>query len=259
MLKLFFLSIIIFVIIQLLLEEDKPQNEETKPEQINEIKAINIVKNDNQAIVNNDVQVSINNPSLAQSINRETFTDKIEGEMMEYQNPKPWSKIVYNPKDQYPYYFHIKLRIPSLNDYQAWKQVVPNIDFNPKSGELIIPSKDEPSALALANLIAINFTGQMSLSDILDKELIQISINKAKNYELVQTKLREQIVENLYGKTFNKPNNSFERDLARQEKSEQIDFTSETFSDTFEHFTTKSKKSKSNDIEAYDGTDYTYL
>ena len=53
-----------------------------------------------------------------------------------------------------------------LNDYQTWKQIIPNLDFNPQSGELIIPSKDEPSALALANLIVINITGQLSLENI---------------------------------------------------------------------------------------------
>jgi hypothetical protein len=51
-----------------------------------------------------------------------------------------------------------------LNDYQTWKQIILNLDFNP--GELIIPSKDEPSALALANLIVINITGQLSLENI---------------------------------------------------------------------------------------------
>jgi hypothetical protein len=49
-----------------------------------------------------------------------------------------------------------------------WK-IIPNINFDPRAGELIIPSKDEPSALALANLILINFSGQMSLQNILEK------------------------------------------------------------------------------------------
>jgi hypothetical protein len=170
---------------------------------------------------------------------------------------------ILNEEDEYPYYFHIKISIPSLNDYQVWKQIVPNIDFNPKTGELIIPSKEEASALALANLICINFSGQMSVENILNKNLIQISIAKARNYDVVQNKLREQIMENIYGKSVTKVQTSFERDLAMNgidNKNNKIDFSSEQFTDTFEQFTEKSNNTNTNVIiEAYDGSDYSYL
>ena len=182
--------------------------------------------------------------------NIESFADS--GKEVEIKTRKPWSKITLNEYDDFPYRFYIKAKIPSLNDYNSWKQVISNLDFSPKTGELIIPSKDESSALALANLMIINFLGQLSLQDILEKNLIQISVNKSKNYEMVQNKLREQIIENLYGKNLvNEP--EYNQDL-----SKNINFQSEKFIDTFpyfnnEHFT------ESNEVSAYQGSDFSYL
>ncbi len=110
----------------------------------------------------------------------------------------------------------------------------------------------------------------MSIQNILDKNLIQISVAKAKAHELVQNKLREQIMENIYGKSFTKIQNNFEKDLAKNgiddlksvpvssvdSRNGDIDFKSEHFSDTFMHF---ASESKSNDIDAYTGSDYSYL
>jgi hypothetical protein len=191
-----------------------------------------------------------------------------EPKIMEFDKPNPWTKIIIVPLEEFPYFFHIKATVPSLNDFENWKQVIPNINFDPRAGELIIPSKDEPSALALANLILINFSGQMSLQNILEKNLIQISIAKAKSYELVQNKLREQIMENLYGKQFNSVETNYEQDLAKKKTVEKftppnssnpgrIDFKSDSFVDTFEHFSNKSNEPKN--IEAWDGNDFSYI
>ena len=161
-----------------------------------------------------------------------------ENSVVEYDVPKPWSRVVYIADSNYPYHYYIKLKIPSLNDYEAWKTIIPNLNFDPRSGELVIPSKDEASALALANLISINFTGKLSLDNILEKNLIQISIAKAKAHEVVRNKLREQIIENLHGSKFNSPEVSFEKDLVNLNKSDDnMNFS----------------------IEAYNGNDYAYL
>jgi hypothetical protein len=161
---------------------------------------------------------------------------------------------------EYPYLFHIKVKIPSLNDFENWKMVVPNLEFDPRTGELIIPSKDEPSAIALANLIVINFSGQISIKDILDKNLIGVSVTKAKSFDVVQNKLREQIMENLYGKQFNVSQTSFEKDLAKNQETiisePKVDFKNEKFTDTFEHF---SDNNQDEEIEAWDGNDFSYL
>jgi hypothetical protein len=193
-------------------------------------------------------------------INRREKED-IEKEWL-FERPNPWNKITLNETDEYPYKFNIKLKIPSLNDYDAWKQVVPNLEFEPRGGNLIIPSKDEASALALANLISSNFGGHLTLQDILEKNLIQISIAKAQSHEIVQHKLREQIMENLFGKSFNKVQNNYEKDLVKnnisnvptQTNNGRVDFKTEKFTDTFEHFGANNNKTE--DIEAYDGNDF---
>jgi hypothetical protein len=130
--------------------------------------------------------------------------------------PNPWTQIIYMYNQEFPLKFYFKVTIPSLNDYQAWKQVIPNLEFDAKIGELIISSKDEESALAIANLIVSNFTGQLSFENILEKNLIPISISKAQQYEMVKNKLRENIAEALNGKNMLNTNNKrdFEEDLA---------------------------------------------
>ena len=203
-------------------------------------------------------------------ISKEKFTEnkqpvpKSQVKEVLFDKPNPWSKIIIDQTQEYPYLFCIKVKIPSLNDFENWKLVVPNLEFDPRTGELIIPSQDEPSAIALANLIVINFSGQISLKDILDKNLIGISVSKSKSFEVVQNKLREQIMENLYGKQFNISQTSFEKDLAKKQetvidtnnKSNKLDFTSENFTDTFEQFSDDNQKEG---IDAWDGNDFSYL
>lgn len=317
MLKLIFLTIILYIIIQHFMEESDEIVQEVKVEVKPQIQPQVIPLNESKDIKNDLVSnrmgvTGINNPpkilsearplihmgtmgsnveqnptqpALMQQIQpqpqmvmqKETFADEPEQvgnknnepRVMTFDKPNPWTKIVIVPLEEYPYFFHIKARVPSLNDFENWKQIIPNINFDPRAGELIIPSKDEPSALALANLIIINFSGQMTLQNILEKNLIQVSVAKAKSYEMVQNKLREQIMENLYGKQFNQVPTNFQEDLATKKKKVErftpqtsnnpgrIDFKSDSFVDTFEHFSDNSKQS--NDIEAWDGNDFSYL
>jgi len=222
------------------------------------------------------VTKAVTKPTIAKAVRDDIaprLYDKPVVQTQEFDNPKPWSKITRNDNDMYPYKFYIKIMVPSLKDYEAWKQVIPNLDLNPITKEIIIPSKDEASALAVANLILINFSGQMSLENILEKNLLQISIAKAKSHEMVQSKLREQIMENLFGKSLyvSKPN--FESDLAKnkvqdrqlnsmgtkqpQQNSNRVNFQNENFEDTFEHFSIDS--SNSGEIEAFDGGSYSFI
>jgi hypothetical protein len=265
MLKIFLIIIIVYIIIQQLLDCNK-EEEVQKDTQIqkeivpvidNKINPANFSSTNYEQILNtssNDYsQKQSCIPSFANVLDKEQkIRTNIQDEqkVQNFDIPNPWSKIVYNSNNEYPYNFYIKLSIPSLNDYQTWKQIIPNLDFNPQSGELIIPSKDEPSALALANLIVINITGQLSLENILNKNLIQISIAKSRKYELVQNKLREQINENLNKKVKINIPDSFEKDLA----NDIIDKSDNNFNDTFKHFS-----DQSNEIDAYDGNDFSYL
>lgn len=158
-----------------------------------------------------------------------------------FLQPKPWTQIIYTYNEAFPFRFFLKVRVPGLNDYQAWKQIIPNLDFDSKTGEIIIPSRDEAGALAIANLIVSNFGGQISIENILEKNLIPISINKAQQYEMVRTKLREQIVEALQGKAINS-NTDYEKDLAKEPVSEK---QTESF--------------QNNDPSAFEGGEYSYL
>ena len=203
MLKVICIIIIIFIIIQNLLEcsNKLPVNIIHN----NLEKKVQFKNNENQPISSNKI---INNKDIT------------------FNNPNPWTRIIINENNEFPYNFHIKLKISSLNDYENWKNIIPNLNFNSKTGELIIPSKDEPSALAIANLISINIMGNMTIKNILEKNLIQISINKCKNYEVVQNKLREQLYENLYGVKNTKLDSNYENDLINidKNKSAKIDF-----------------------------------
>jgi hypothetical protein len=137
-----------------------------------------------------------------------------------FYEPVPWSQIIYMYNQEFPFKFFIKVKIPSLNDYQTWKQIIPNLEFEARTGELIIPSKNEASALAIANLIISTFQGQLKVETILEKNLIQVSVMKAQQYELVRNKLREQIIESLRGKNYTvqeteSGSQDYEQDLAR--------------------------------------------
>jgi len=288
MLHLFFLTIILYIIIQHLMEETedikiKTIKKKIQPQEIKKLVKENSIKklfvsvspsqspnnyskaNDNTGTVIINQQPKIF--SEGRLINNKNVSNtEIKSQIKEvvFDKPNPWSKIIFDPTKEYPYFFYIKVNIPSLNDFQNWKSIVPNLEFDPRSGELIIPSQHEPSAIALANLILINFSGQISLKDILDKNLIGISISKAKSFEHVLNKLREQIMENLHGKKSNISLTNFEKDLAQKPESfvdtnlnnQKIDFKSDNFTDTFEHFTDNNNK---DDLEAWDGNDFSYL
>jgi len=253
--------------------EEKP-TEDKVPLQIRQQESkLDSKKNSKPKLIHGDVENFEDDKPIkkAQIIKDAPLYGDVEDKLWEFDTPNPWTKIIFKQGASYPYFFHLKVRIPSLKDYQDWKEIIPNIDFDPRAGEIIIPSKDEPSALAVANLMVINLTGQMSLENILDNKLLQISINKSKSHEMVQSKLREQILDNLYGKpmTSNKPQfegpnktvESRQLDSMGTRKIEdgmqgRVNFQSEKFQDTFEHF---ASNSSNEGIDAFDGNDFSYL
>ena len=298
MLKLFFISIILFVIYHYITDnsiviKDAPENTDITP--------INLPKSNSYSLINS-VETNVKPLNIADifkprtniinpSINKLNFFDNSEkfvdneskkksvrfssdilddDSEQEYKMLNPWSQIIKTKDEDYPYHFYLKINIPSLNDYTTWLQVIPNLGFDPQSGELIIPSKDEISALAIANLIAINFSGKISLTDILNKNLIPISINKARKHKIVQKKLREQIREHIYGKTLMKENTDFEQDLAIKTQTNTDNITNDLttmvaapksqseFKDTFKHFTDQPMENNYN-IDPYDGNDFSYF
>lgn len=199
-------NILIFIILCIIIYEIYLQYLDNNNE--NSIKNIDTIENKSFSYINNQISDNIlynkfeENDDLNETINPNMF-----GKPSEYKknniiiwniiDPNPWNKIIYKYNEKYPFYFYIKIKIPSLNDYSNWKKIISNLDFDPITGEMIIPTEDEETALSIANLIISNFKGDLSLEDILNKNLIDISITKAKKYEVVKKKLIEQIMTNL--------------------------------------------------------------
>jgi hypothetical protein len=276
MLKMIFILIIIYIVLKETLDRNKDKKEKVEKIEKKEVKQItdpntnyfmldsksdrksNKLNQVNEGFTNrlnnnkNIENFSKNNniEHFSKNNNKEHFT---EDRVKEFNKPNPWTKLIVKKGDEYPLHFHIKIKIPSLNDFQTWKQIVPNLNFDPNTGEMIIPSQDEAAALALANLIIINFTGQMTLKDILEKNLIQISVAKAKSHELVQNKLREQIMDNLGNKQNVENFANFSQDLT---KNNNTNFQTENFSDTFQHFDAAEKANNFETVEAFHGNDY---
>lgn len=209
-----------------------------------------IVKPAKYKYLDNDKKVSVTQTEeLVENINPNMFGKPYiykpnEHIIWEFNDPQPWTKIVYKYGSRYPFYFFIKVKVPSLNDYQAWKNIIPNIDFDPTLGEIIIPSTDEESALSIINLILSNFKGDISIEEIINKNLIEVSINKAKKYEVVKNKLIEQIMINSKTKTVKE---SFESEPT---------FESDLGNDTSK---ISSGLLGDDDYEAYQGIEYSFI
>jgi len=200
------------------------------------------------------------NPNNSRSYDVNTLLPQNENKEIVFDKMDPWSKVIIKNGTDFPLNYYIPVTIPSLNDFQHWKELVPNLDFNPKSGELIIPSKDEGSALALANLIIANLHDQISINEIVDKQLIQISVAKAQAHELVRTKLREQILDNLNGgKIINAPETNYEKDLAKDSsKKNKMDIDLPADIDSYNN--KKPVQTKEGEYEAFEGGDgYSYI
>jgi len=215
MIKIIFIIIILFIIFQNLLENKVVESE------------LSSDSRSKLSFDNLDIQPKhtlLNNLSPFQSFDLENRTlGEVENypQIITYDTPNPWSKIIIYDNKEYNYHFYIKIHIPSLNAYENWKQIIPNLNFNATTRELIIPSKDEQSALALINLIYMNFMGQISLTNILEKNLIKISINKCKAYKVIENKIRDQINDNLNGNVNAKINVLYEKDLSSIQNSDQ--------------------------------------
>jgi len=117
--------------------------------------------------------------------------------LWENSSIEPWTRIVYKPDDNYSFYFFVKIRIPSLNDYQNWKNIINNIDFNPRPGEMIIPTMDEETALGIVYLILLNFKGDISTKDIVNNNILDTVINKIKKSTKFKSKIRQDVIDEL--------------------------------------------------------------
>jgi hypothetical protein len=117
-----------------------------------------------------------------------------------FENPNPWNKIQY--------FTHINkyyIQIEKLNDHIEkiilWKSLpiikTDLIDIDIENNYLILRTHSEEEALVICNLIINHINNNLTINDIISKNLINYSINKAKRFKLIGTKLTELIKEGL--------------------------------------------------------------
>ena len=108
---------------------------------------------------------------------------------------EPWDKVDIDV-DKNKYY----IKVNNFDEYKfiEWKKLPIKIDYDIDNKYLIIKTKSEETALAVANLFICNMNNELDLQYIIDNDLINVSKLKAKTHKLVKTKLIELIKE---GKT----------------------------------------------------------
>lgn len=117
-----------------------------------------------------------------------------------FDSPNPWNKIQY--------FTHVNkyyIQIEKLNDHiekiMLWKSlpIIRNdlIDVDIENNYLILRTHSEEEALVICNLIINHINNNLTINDIISKNLINYSINKAKRFKLIGTKLTELIKEGL--------------------------------------------------------------
>lgn len=115
-------------------------------------------------------------------------------DVIEFEEQNPWYKAIIG-KNDYTKYF-IKIKNFDNEKFIEWKALVKNLDYDVDSKSLIITTDTEGEALAVINLIISNMNRDITLSEIIEKDLIKISIKKAKSHKLVCNKLIELIKNN---------------------------------------------------------------
>ena len=124
-----------------------------------------------------------------------------EKNIIKFDEPNPWTQI-YIGNHLNKYY----LKINNIEKYKKalnienWEQI-PFIKKDLISNDnnmLIIMTNNEKEALVIGNILVSYIMGDLKLSDIIEKNLITSSLQKAQRYELVVNKLRELIKDNLY-------------------------------------------------------------
>lgn len=137
------------------------------------------------------------------------FTDKSDTmanvnedkNMIKFDDPNPWTQI-YVGNNINKYY----LKINNIEKYKEkiiidmWEEIPfirKDLIINDEN-MLIFNTTNEKEALVVANILLSYILDDLTLNNIIEKDLINTSLQKAQRYELVVNKLRELIKENLY-------------------------------------------------------------
>jgi len=187
-----------------------------------------------------------------------------DGYLYIINNPQPWNAIVYNPNKEIQYLFIIKLILDNsqkklYNDkINKWGNIIHNIKFNTESNELIIPENDANVALGIANLVINNLKGDLVLKNIIDNNLLNISISRIQSHSSVKNKIIDQILENNNNNQLN----------ATEENLEYVEDLAETINTAEEeHVEEENVKVNHNVINTntiedpfgYEGNEFSYL
>jgi len=112
-----------------------------------------------------------------------------------FSQPNPWSTLYLNQtNDTFTFGLNHPISKTLLNE---WNNIIPNLGFNDKDKHLMITTSDEESALAVINLVLNTVHEELSIKEIIESNLIDISVAKIRAHPLVKTKILEQIHEKI--------------------------------------------------------------
>lgn len=112
-----------------------------------------------------------------------------------FSQPNPWSTLYFNQTNNT---FTFGLNHPiSKTLLNEWNNIIPNLGFNDKDKHLMITTSDEESALAVINLVLNTVHEELNIKEIIESNLIDISVAKIRAHPLVKTKILEQIHEKI--------------------------------------------------------------
>jgi hypothetical protein len=138
-----------------------------------------------------------------------------------FDEPNPWNKIQYFSHIN-KYYIEITKLNEHIEKIMLWKSlsiIKPDlIDVDIENNYLILKTNSEEEALVVCNLIINHINNNLTINDIISKNLINYSINKAKRFKLIGIKLTELIKEGLIELN----NNQEDMPLEEIDEDEQI-------------------------------------
>ncbi len=125
--------------------------------------------------------------------------DNSEEEVV-FDDPNPWNKIQYFTHIN-KYYIKINKLNEHIEKIMLWKSLPiirsDLIDVDIENNYLILKTHSEEEALVICNLIINHINNNLTINEIVSKNLINYSINKAKRFKLIGIKLTELIKEGL--------------------------------------------------------------
>ncbi len=127
------------------------------------------------------------------------YTSNNEDETI-FDKPNPWNKIQYLTNIN-KYFIEIDNLNEHIEKIMLWKSlpIIKSdlIDIDIENNYLILKTYCEEEALVICNLIINYINNNLTINDIISKNLINYTINKAKRYKLISVKLIELIKEGL--------------------------------------------------------------